>query len=232
VEYGRGQISVNHNLYYLIMNEDKIILDLCGGTGAWSKPWEDAGYTVLNVTLPDYDILLTQTFPDRVTFRSPKRLEGTVVLYRDIYGILAAPPCTEFSRAKSTKPRDFDKGMETIEKCMEIIWAVQKNTKLKFWALENPLGLLRRFLGDPPYSFEQWWFGNDRTKATDLWGKFNEPKRLVYTKPIFLATTKGYKNKKGENIKCRNAKWYSSAVASERAITPAGFAKAFYKANK
>lgn len=24
-------------------NKDKIILDLCGGTGAWSKPYKDAG---------------------------------------------------------------------------------------------------------------------------------------------------------------------------------------------
>jgi hypothetical protein len=27
-----------------VMNENKIILDLCGGTGAWSKPYKDAGY--------------------------------------------------------------------------------------------------------------------------------------------------------------------------------------------
>ena len=26
--------------------QDKIILDLCGGTGAWSKPYKDAGYDV------------------------------------------------------------------------------------------------------------------------------------------------------------------------------------------
>ena len=27
-------------------NSKKIILDLCGGTGAWSKPYKDAGYDV------------------------------------------------------------------------------------------------------------------------------------------------------------------------------------------
>lgn len=27
-------------------NSDKIILDLCGGTGSWSKPYRDAGYDV------------------------------------------------------------------------------------------------------------------------------------------------------------------------------------------
>jgi hypothetical protein len=37
--------------------KNKIILDLCGGTGAWSKPYRDAGYTVIVVTPPDFDVL-------------------------------------------------------------------------------------------------------------------------------------------------------------------------------
>jgi len=39
---------------------DRIILDLCGGTGAWSKPYKEAGYQVINVTLPEYDVLAYQ----------------------------------------------------------------------------------------------------------------------------------------------------------------------------
>ena len=38
-------------------NKDKIVLDLCGGTGAWSKDYKDNGYTVYNITLPHYDLL-------------------------------------------------------------------------------------------------------------------------------------------------------------------------------
>ena len=60
----------------------KIILDLCGGTGSWSKPYRDAGYDVRLVTLPDDDVRL---------YAPPK----------DVWGILAAPPCTEFSRAQA-----------------------------------------------------------------------------------------------------------------------------------
>ena len=56
----------------------KVILDLCGGTGSWSKPYKDAGYDVRNITLPEFDVR---------TYMPPK----------NIYGILAAPPCTEFS---------------------------------------------------------------------------------------------------------------------------------------
>lgn len=34
----------------------KIILDLCGGTGSWARPWKEAGYEVITITLPDYDV--------------------------------------------------------------------------------------------------------------------------------------------------------------------------------
>lgn len=37
-------------------NSDKIILDLCGGTGAWSKPYKLAGYDVRVITAPEYDV--------------------------------------------------------------------------------------------------------------------------------------------------------------------------------
>ena len=63
-----------------MQNRDKIILDLCGGTGAWSRPYKDAGYDVRLITLPDNDVL---------TYQPPS----------GVYGILAAPPCTEFSVA-------------------------------------------------------------------------------------------------------------------------------------
>lgn len=37
-------------------NKDKIILDLCGGTGLWSKPYKEAGYDVRLITLPENDV--------------------------------------------------------------------------------------------------------------------------------------------------------------------------------
>lgn len=204
----------------------KVILDLCGGTGAWSKPYKDAGYDVKLITLPRYDI---RTFEFRtpaedmfLSFREERnKQERLKIKVKDIHGILSAPPCTEFSKAKTTKPRDFEMGMETVQACLEIIWGVQKIHKLAFWALENPEGLLRRFLGNPPYHFRQWWFGNERNKPTDLWGRFNEPKRVYNHKPVWVVPSSHNKN----------ADWYSSATAEKRAITPAGFAQAFFKAN-
>ena len=35
----------------------KVILDLCGGTGSWSKPYKDAGYDVLVFVASEYEDL-------------------------------------------------------------------------------------------------------------------------------------------------------------------------------
>jgi hypothetical protein len=143
----------------------KVILDLCGGTGSWSKPYKHAAYDVRLVTLPELDVR---------TYSPPE----------NVYGILAAPPCTKFSKAAwqiKKKDRDFKTGMETVRACLEIIWQIQeKGAPLKFWALENPQGYLYNFLGRPAYWFQPWQFGeNDgrSTKRTALWGYFNPPRR-------------------------------------------------------
>ena len=45
----------------------KIILDLCGGTGSWSKPYKENGYDVRVITLPEHDVR---------TFEPPKNVYG------------------------------------------------------------------------------------------------------------------------------------------------------------
>jgi len=52
-------------------NKDKTILSLCSGTGSWEKPYVEAGYNVISITLPYYDINLTRIEDDRLTFCSP-----------------------------------------------------------------------------------------------------------------------------------------------------------------
>ncbi len=101
----------------------KIILDLCGGSGAWSQPYKEAGYDVRVVTLPDYDLF---------TYQPPS----------NVYGILAAPTCTQFSLARTTAktPRDLRGGMALVKRCLEIIWEARFAGTLHFWALENPMG--------------------------------------------------------------------------------------------
>lgn len=75
----------------------------------------------------------------------------------EVYGILCAPTCTMFSLARTTAktPRDLASGMRLVKKCLEIIWFCRESneSQLKFWALENPMGLLRQFLGRPLFTF-------------------------------------------------------------------------------
>lgn len=197
-------------------NSDKIILDLCGGTGAWSKSYRDARYDVRVITLPNWNVLQSFTRQHCINCKP--------------YGILAAPPCTMFSlaRTRAKKPRDFNEGMKIVKACMDIIWTCRANGKLKFWALENPMGYLRQFLGKPAFTFDPCDFGEPYTKKTDLWGYFNEPKKTPY------------KLSEEEKARCKvNTRklpsisdFTGSKQAARRAITPAGFAKAFFLVNQ
>ena len=180
--------------------EKRIILDLCGGTGAWSRPYAEAGYDVRNITLPDYDVL---------TYQSPE----------EVYGILATPPCTYFCRMRMCRGRptneQFAKGLSTVDACLRIIWRCNP----VFWALENPQGYLSRWLGQPILKFDPCDYGDPWTKRTWLWGVFNTPQKNQI-KPI------------APWIHRKKGKHGMSPGDKNNAITPPGFAQAFYEANK
>jgi hypothetical protein len=195
----------------------KIILDLCGGTGSWSRPYRDAGYDVRLITLPEYDVL---------NYTPPK----------DVHGILAAPPCTEFSLAKNAHPRNLEDGLKLVNACLHIIWQCRLHGAPKFWALENPVGFLRQFLGRPHYTFEQWQFGEKKIKKTDIWGYFNEPVPAVKERPpdLIYISPKGRHNARDwSKMNCPPEYAHMKLDrAALRAITPLGFARAFFRANK
>jgi len=192
-----------------IINHHKVILDLCGGTGAWSKPYQQAGYDVQIITLPKYDIRL-YTPPDNV------------------YGILAAPPCSEFSFAKHFHGKgkykhNFLKGLQIVDACFRIITI----TKPKFWCLENPCGYLLKWLGSPTFIFEPFYYGDKYQKRTALWGNFNIPI------PITVIPKKSFVKFSMLKSKDICPEYYGKLDRqTRRAITPKGFAKAFFEVNK
>jgi hypothetical protein len=210
----------------------RIILDLCGGTGSWSKPYADAGFEVVVVTLPDYDVNDVDMGNLWLTFIS-NTAENIRVKYEDIYGILAAPPCTMFSlaRTRAKTPRNFHDGMRCVESCMRVIWEVRKRHKLAFWALENPKAYLRQFLGKAAFCFDPWEFGDPWTKKTEIWGYFNEP-RKKFTEVEQVMTNEQRALYSTNSRKLPSVSDFTgSKQQSARAKTPEGFAKAFYKAN-
>jgi len=234
-------------------NSKKIILDLCGGTGSWAKPYKDAGYEVITITLPDYDVTNHSFEAENLVFFSRENPEKKPLLIKtkNIYGILAAPPCTMFSfaRTNAKKPRDLQEGMECVRDCLDIIWkcmevkqdTTKKTLPLQFWALENPYhGFLKKFLGKPVFTFDPWEFGDGYQKRTALWGHFNEPKKS----PVPMTEKAKAKAKTNSTLHTLGVKFdylKSKDIHPEafgkfdrqtrRSITPAGFAKAFYEIN-
>jgi len=200
---------------------NKIILDLCGGTGSWSEPYKQNGYEVILVTLPENDVF---------NYMPPN----------NVYGILAAPPCTEFSTAKNRNiKRDLKKGMSVVNACLQII----KNCNPMFYAIENPSGLLSNYLGRPNFSFHPYEFGDGWTKKTCLWGNFNIPKKThtwetckkingLYIKPNSKKPSIAALHKKSITLIPQLKHFTVLKDADFRAITPPGFAKEFFKANK
>lgn len=190
-----------------------LILDLCGHTGAWSDDYAKAGYDVRIVTLPDDDVRTYKTPPN-------------------VHGILAAPPCTMFSLARTTAatPRDFKSALEVVDGCLRIIREARLGGSLQWWALENPVGYLRQFLGVPGFTFNPYDFGDPWTKPTDLWGYFDPPK-FKFCRPEFNLDQAAVKLRdRGESLTIgqRQVKLSTSDVL---AVTPPGFAMAFFKAN-
>ena len=203
----------------------KIILDLCGGSGAWSWFYRKAGYDVRLVTLPDNDVR---------TYRPPRK----------VHGILAAPVCRDFSFALSEKiPRDTKRGMEIVNACLRIKDQCERQGGLAWWALENPIGHLNRFLGEPAFIFQPWEFGDPWTKRTGIWGRFSAPKTLfsdwesvpknsnLYVRPGRGKPNMIWLHKAAQADIPAYRQFEAATDADFRALTPQGFARAFFKVN-
>lgn len=191
-------------------NSDKIILHLCAKEGSDSKPYRDAGY---DVRIIGEEIGVEYYVPPP-----------------NVYGIIANPPCTHFSvaRTNAKTPRDLQEGMRLVKECLRVIWKCQYKTEwngdwsmpLKFWSLENPAtGFLSWFLGKPVFVYSQQEYGGPLTKKSALWGHFNLPKRPILFTQLPPFTTVGQKGERG------------SHDMQIRSKCPINFAKAFFEAN-
>lgn len=156
-------------------NSKKIILHLCADIGTDSKPYADAGYDVRCI---GKKIGVENYHPPQ-----------------NVYGIIANPPCTMFSiaRTKAKIPRDLEQGMKNVHHCLRIIHECIYNQyseksrlmPIKFWVIENPAtGFLKWFLGEPKVIYCPSWYGGTFTKRTALWGQFKNPRIPFMDKPM------------------------------------------------
>lgn len=180
----------------------RIILDLCGGTGSWSKPYRDAGYDVRLVTLLEQDVR---------TYLPPA----------NVHGILAAPPCTEFAVSGARwwagkDPALLDEAVEIARACLGIVAIANP----RWWAIENPIGRIREMvpeLGPPLLTFDPCDYGDGYTKRTQVFGHFRPPFKLA----LVAAPDRTYIHHQPPGPRRQEV----------RSATPPGFAAAFFKAN-
>lgn len=204
------------------MSNTKIILDLCGGTGAWSKPYLDAGYDVRVITHPKHDLFDYEEWREFIP---------------EIHGVLFAPTCTMFSLARTTAktPRDLKGAMKLVNRGLFIIQEIRTDpsNNMKFWAMENPMGYLRQIIGKPALTFNPMDYGANYSKRTDLWGYFNTPKK----NPRQMTQEEKQRCSINNRVLPKLPDDYIlpdnfRAQQARRSITDEHFAKAFFKANK
>lgn len=181
-----------------------VILDLCGGTGAWSAPYREAGY----------DVRIIDPLADGGDVRLMERCKDKV------HGVLAAPPCTHLSGSgarwwEGKGSVALLEALSVADACIRIVHVHRP----KWWALENPVGRLSRFFGKAPQTFDPCDYGDPYTKRTCLWGEFVMPPKA----PVPITHAKGsspiHRAAPGPD------RW------KFRSATPPGFAKAFKEAN-
>ncbi len=228
----------------------KTILSLFDYSGSWSKPYRDAGYEVIQLDLKLGDDIFEVM--QEISYIIADDPEASV------YGILAAPPCTDFAssgaawfRGKETKQADYlnHKTLEfdnTVEHSIGMVLAtiaIIEWLKPEFYAIENPVGRIRSLVPElgEPWFFQPYWYGDAYSKKTAIYGKFNKP---LKSNNIGLFSN-------GNSIGCEvNPKWKISKSGKRfspmhwytggntaktkeiRSITPPGFAKAFFEANQ
>lgn len=200
----------------------KIILHLCADTGSDTKPYKDN----------DYEVILVGSQIGVENYHPPE----------NVYGVIANPVCLEFSTARADgKARNPDEGMKLVKECQRII----SECNPIFWVIENPAtGALRRYLGEPRFTYQPWEFGSPWTKKTALWGKFNIPNKLysnwedvpkipeLYTRPGRGKPSLAFMHK---NHKRFIREWDCFEVDSDmefRSLCSQKFALEFYKINK
>ena len=134
------------------------LLELFSGTKSVGKVAEKLGYEVISLDLKDADINCNILDWDYTTYE-----QG----YFDV--IWASPPCTEYSKAKSTGVRKIDYANKIVLRTLDII----EYFNPKYYIVENPqTGLLKSqsfMTGLPFVDIDYCKYGLPYRKRTRLW---------------------------------------------------------------
>lgn len=227
----------------------KTLLSLFDCTGNWARPFERAGWNVVQLDL--------QLGDDVREITANWLLENILQAFPTIDGILAAPPCTDFtiSGARHWAKKDAD---GTTAQSVDLVYQVLRCVDFlqpDFWAVENPIGRIARLVPElggktmtfDPCEFTGW---TDTTREeyqrlevlartahtemsaedVDLVKRSNAyTKRTVlwghFKTPRRLPVDPVRTTAQGSWLMSLGGK--SLATKRERSVTPEGFARAF-----
>ena len=135
------------------------LLELFSGTGSVGDVAKELGYEVISL---DRD--MKATIQSDIMDWDPSVYPSG---YFDV--IWASPPCTEYSRAKTTGIRDIEGANEIVQKTLDII----EYFCPKYWMMENPqTGLLKTqvfMYGIPFKDIDYCRYGLPYRKRTRIW---------------------------------------------------------------
>ena len=133
-----------------------------------------------------------------------------VMMASNVNGVIGDPA---YQTILKLSPENLD-ALAIVDACLRLVVV----TKPVWWALENPVGKLTRYLGKAPLYFQPWMYGDPYSKLTGIWGEYNEPAKT----PV--------ENTEGSKM-WSNYGGKSERTKTARSMTPQGFARAFFKAN-
>jgi hypothetical protein len=206
-----------------------IVLSLCDYSGIWSEPYRQAGYEVHQIDLKlGLDVTLYPSMPSKTdsTARYSAEFADIRPIIGKVHAVLAAPVCTVFAGSGAKHPRTDDEirqGLALVDACYRIAYV----TRAPVFAMENPVGKLPKWCGDPllrfhPCDYAGYADNPDSeayTKYTCLYGNFNAALPRAYREPVHGSMLWRKYGGKSERTK------------EMRSMTPQGFSRAFFIAN-
>ena len=137
----------------------KRLLELFSGTGSVGDVAKEMGFTVISLDRDMEANIKIDIMDWDYTFFQPGAFDV----------IWASPPCTEYSSAKTTAPRDIEGANKIVLRTLDIL----EYFKPKYWIIENPqTGLLKKqdfMMGIPCNDVDYCKYGLPYRKRTRLW---------------------------------------------------------------
>ena len=212
-------------------NKRDIVISLCDYTGAATKPWSDAGYTVYHI---DPQRENNGTILEMMAYIRAAIKTGRVAI------VMGFPPCTDVAvsgaahfASKADKDKHFQAKAALVAEQCRMVGEMSGAP----WFFENPVSVFASIFGKPNYTFHPYQFGGylpqddihptwpEYIKARDAYPK----KTCLWTgggfalpelKPVEISDGYADQHNKlgGKSLRTKNI----------RSATPRGFAQAIF----